>query len=261
MGTEAYKILGFSEHLYHYTSIDAVCGGIITKEGLVFRLTHYAYLNDTKEYDLGREVFSNRLKGAEKEYLEYVKSKPSYILSLSQKQDFLPMWGMYGKNGSGLMLGLSTDDLFNFVGTGLDECKYCNDNFIFDNDEDEAHITACIATYEKIKAKKIYDDVATYHLRRKLDELIPFIKSNYFAYEKEVRLAIKANKNDNISYRSIGNIIVPYITIILPKNILRKIMIGPTLDAKRVEQSLKLYLDDMGYEDVSIEVSHAPYRG
>ena len=38
-------------------------------------------------------------------------------------------------------------------------------------------------------------------------------------------------------------------------------MIGPTLDTNQAKQSLEMFLGDMEYKNVKIEISKAPYRG
>ena len=260
MENELYKNLGFTKFLYHYTSIDAICGGLITKEGLLFRLTHCAYLNDKREFNIGQDLFIKRLKGSQKEYIQYIANKPHYILAFSQQADFLPMWSMYGKNGSGVMLSLDTNIIFNSFGTILTECMYCNEELEFTNSEHEEYLKGVIESYNRIKSSGKYDDVAKFHIHTKLNEMIPLIKSDYFSYEKEVRLVIKGESNHKPSYRTDNNIIIPYITKILPKESLKNIMIGPTLDANQTKQSLEMFLGDIGYDNVKIEISKAPYR-
>ena len=249
-----------NELLYHYTSMDAVCGGMLTKDGISFRLTHYAYLNDRSEFDLGRDLFRTRLKGSAREYVQYMGDEPRYILSLSRKKDFLPMWSMYGKNGNGLMLGLKAEKVYQQTGGVLFDCLYCDENFNLDKDEDEEYIKASLNVYYTIKEKIGCVEIATQHLHKKLNELVPLVKSNYFSYEEEVRLALSAD-NYSVSYRSIGNMLIPYISILLPKDFLRKIMIGPTLETQRAKESIRMYLDSMGYKHVKLEISKAPYRG
>ena len=260
MTEELYKILGFSPLLYHYTSLDAICSGLLSKEGLSFRLTHYSYLNDKREFDIGRDLFIKKLNGEQREYIQYMDKNPCYILALSRQADFLPMWNMYGKKGNGVMLSLNTDDIFKSVGSVLEECMYCDEDFNFMKEAHEEQIKEIIESYNKIKSNRVYDDVATYHIRMKLNEIIPLIKSSYFSYEDEIRLVLKAENENNVSYRTNGNIIIPYITKLLPKDSLKEIMIGPTLDAKRTEQSLRMFLDNIGYNNVKIKISNAPYR-
>ena len=261
MTEELYKVLGFPRLLHHYTSLDAICGGLLSKEGLSFRLTHYAYLNDKREFDLGRDLFTIRLNGAQKEYIQFMNKEPYYILAFSRQADFLPMWSMYGKNGNGIMLSLKTDDIFNSVGSVLAEYMYCDEKFNFKNPEHEDYIKEIIKSYYQIKSSGKYDDVGTYHIRMKLNEMVPLIKSNYFSYEDEIRLVLKEEDKRKVSYRTNGKIIIPYITKMLPKESLGKNTIGPTLDATRTKQSLRMYLDYMEYDDVKIEISNAPYRG
>lgn len=247
--------------VYHYTSIDAVCDGIITEQGLSFRLTHYAYLNDRREFYLGRDLFRQRLKGSVRDYVNLMEKESHYILSLSHKKDFLPMWSMYGRNGNGIMLSLTSDMIYKSTGGVLMDCMYCDEKFNFGKLEDEQYIQSCIKVYETIKGKHGCIEQAQEHLHKKLNEVVPLIKSDYFAYEEEARLVIASDTQRREKYRSTGNIIIPYVLVTLPKASLKRIMIGPTLDTERAKRSLRMFLDSKGYSNVKIDVSKAPYRG
>lgn len=249
------------ELLHHYTSIDALCGGLVTSNGVLFRLSHYAFLNDKLEFNLGRELFSKYLDRECQSCIQNIENEPQYILSLSREADFLPMWSMYGRNGNGVMLSLSTEDFFKVSGSIVADCMYCNSKLNFDKSEDEEYVKQNIEVCNSIIKKEYFKQEALNHIRRKLIDLVPLIKSNYFAYEREVRLAVVANNPQSVKYRYSGALIIPYITILLPKSSLRKIMIGPTLDMTRIKYSLRMFLNDMGYENVKLETSNAPYRG
>jgi hypothetical protein len=84
------------------------------------------------------------------------------------------------------------------------------------------------------------------------------VKSSDFEYENEVR-AIFEQKDFEISYYLRHNIIVPYITISLPKDAIRSIWIGPTQDKDRTKMSLDKFLNSQGY-NLDIEVSEIDYR-
>ena len=88
---------------------------------------------------------------------------------------------MYGKNGSGIMLSFDTNIIFNSFGTILAECMYCNEELEFTNSEHEEYLKGVIESYNRIKSRGKYDDVAKFHIHTKLNEMIPLIKSDYFS--------------------------------------------------------------------------------
>ena len=67
-----------------------------------------------------------------------------------------------------------------------------------------------------------------------------------------------------IFYLIIKNgIIVPYVEIVLPKDYLRTIVIGPTRKSEDTITSLRYFLRSKGYDPKSIGISSSkvPYRG
>lgn len=103
--------------IYQYTNIDALFNGIILKEPknegaeICLWASNYLYMNDPSEIATGQEYVNKILK----EYLvedddnneiqDKMDDVDYYITSFSMTSDSLPMWGMYGKNGSGIALG------------------------------------------------------------------------------------------------------------------------------------------------------------
>lgn len=75
------------EILAHYTSLDAMFG-IIKKDGLHFRATHYDQLNDTHEYKWAYEPLLGEIakeRSTSKEEIDDLYKKFPYVISFSQK--------------------------------------------------------------------------------------------------------------------------------------------------------------------------------
>lgn len=103
-------ILGYIESdatiLYHYTSIDALFGGIIVKNNplpgkeICLWATNCCYMNDPEELNTGielaHEVLDIPLDESKQTIREQAKDK-IHIISFSSAIDCLPMWRMYGK--------------------------------------------------------------------------------------------------------------------------------------------------------------------
>jgi hypothetical protein len=137
--------------LYHYTSLTTFLEILkqVKEEHFILRGTDIKYLNDWSEMDYGTNILSECLKyyesyNPEKENksnqitpekwrefltLSTFKSEP-YITSLSQNQDNLPMWSMYGDNGNGIAIGLDFNiiklEYNNSKIAKLRKCKYDN---------------------------------------------------------------------------------------------------------------------------------------
>lgn len=265
--------------LYHYTSVDALFGGIIVKNNpepgkeICLWATNCRYMNDPKEFSTGirlahemLDIPSNEsIQAASEQIKEYI-----YIISFSSAGDFLPMWGMYGQNGHGLALGFDTAVLKTFF--SLFRCAYAteeNKKWIKERISELTYVPNDWWKHleEEDIVSKIFESFG--------EQLVVYIllwalgKHPAYEYEKEKRAIfhIKKDAHDSsesdkeaIKYRLRGNLIVPYIELYLPKSALKEIWIGPTNDMERATKSLKTYLDHMGFNEVEIKQSKVPYR-
>lgn len=275
--------------LYHYTSVDALLGGIIVKnkpepdKEICLWATNCRYMNDPEELNTGIQ-FANKILDSlfdksmqndckQKENEERLKDK-TYITSFSSAVDCLPMWGMYGQNGHGLALGFDTSvlkmslPLFKSVYTTEEKEKWLKEElskltYVPDN------------LWNQLEGENIFSTF----FENSLNMLSVYIllwtlsKNPAYAYEEEVRCMLIVNKEYNhktkdpsiekkeiIKYRLKNNLIVPYVELYLPKSALKEIWIGPTNDMERATRSLRAYLDHMGFNDVEIKQSKVPYR-
>ncbi|MBD5391661.1 DUF2971 domain-containing protein [bacterium] len=143
--------------LLHYTTATGLLGMFkdYTKEQPNIRLwaTHYMYLNDPEEYELGKKICTEIIEQIEqelnvptdcrvktciqdKEYLceidKYRKTSQGqlvnpYIISFSKVNDSLHMWDMYSSKGNGLALVFNCQKLLD-AKILLKDCFYCNPN-------------------------------------------------------------------------------------------------------------------------------------
>lgn len=246
--------------LYHYTSIDALFGGIIVKDNpkpgkeICLWATNCCYMNDPEELNTGfrmaHEVLDLPCDESVQAGIEKIKNF-MHIISFSSAIDCLPMWGMYGKNGHGLALGFDSTQL----GTPfkLYKCLYANEiNKKLIKDE--------ISTLSVFKGENIFLEIIENFVNIFVCYvlLLAFSKNPAYEYEHEVRCFFP-EKND-IKYRLRDNLIVPYVERYIPKSSLKEIWIGPTNDMDRATNSLRNYLDYMGFNNVEIKQSKVPYR-
>lgn len=141
----------------HYTTTTGLLGMFndYSKEQPHIKLwaTHYMYMNDPKEYELGKNLCTQIIDQIEQELNvpnecrvrtcvedetyrsvieEYRKTNKGqlicpYILSFSKAYDSLHMWDMYAANGNGLSLVFNNQKLIDAQILTKD-CFYCNPN-------------------------------------------------------------------------------------------------------------------------------------
>ena len=273
--------------IYQYTNIEALFNGIIVKapnkidEDICLWASHYKYLNDPSEIVIGLKYFEEILnyfieKENNETKIDSIDDADYFITSFSTTIDSLPMWNMYGKNGTGIALGFDSDIIH----------KKNNESFLYKcvylDKEIRDKITYFCESYKGEKIKEcnlkmillVIFGVVLYSLFKDekptkefmADNIMPFwqfmsfAKNAAYKYENEVRLLIQPDKESEIKYRCQNNLIIPYMENFFPRKALKEIWVGPTNDMGRTEKSLKTYLDYMGFSDVEIKQSEVPYR-
>lgn len=270
--------------IYQYTNIDALFNGIIVKEQkkegaeICLWASNYLYMNDPSEIATGQEYINKILKeyfvedDGDKDIQDKMDDLDYYITSFSMASDSLPMWGMYGKNGSGIALGFDRA-IIEKTNPSLYRCTY------LDQDLKDKVKSFC----EKVKGEKITQKALSVVLiialfamllnkdkkqnEEFLNAFMPFLlfmiyaKAPAYKYEDEVRLLIHPDKDSVIKFRTQNNLIVPYIENHFPKEALKIVLVGPTNDMKRTVKSIDRYLKHKGFNDVQIIESEVPYRG
>ncbi len=254
--------------LYHYTSIDALFGGIIVKDNpkpnreICLWATNCLYMNDPKELDTGiqfaHEILDIPINDSVQSAKELAKDK-TFIISFSSAVDCLPMWRMYGKNGHGLALGFDTATLKKTI--YLTKCIYTHDS---NKKKLKEEIAKWKDQPESCRKQSIIDNILSEILENSTNILGTYIlfwllgKNPAYEYEQEVRWLFPAE--ETIKYRLRENLIIPYVEQYLPKSALKEIWLGPTNNMERAFHSLRNYLDHMGFNHVEIKQSNVPYR-
>lgn len=262
---------------YHYSSLEALVGGIILPEPLppmenppynpsipqaqqvCLWASDSRYMNDKDECRFGLKVVGSlQSKFPDLDFSLSNHHVSTAFISFSQTLDSLPMWNMYGRNGSGVMLvfnSLSGAFAYNrgrrIIPTRV-QCEYCKTKQY----NNSSYINSIVDRFTLLYKAKLLDvqDIFT----NTLQEIIAAIKREEYKYENETRLVFL---NMNYKYRVSNNIIVPYIPVYFHKLQLCEIWIGPTQDQDRSAQSLRMFLDSRGFEHVIIKKSEIPYRG
>ena len=88
-------------------------------------------------------------------------------------------------------------------------------------------------------------------------------KNEAYKHERETRGVVCCDNASLVKYRVRNGYIAPYVEIRVPKEALKKIVVGPTNNKVLTMQSIYHFLQINGYDINKIDVvsSKIPYRG
>ena len=266
--------------LFHYTSIGTLMKilDINDDKKICLRATHAKYFNDPFEYKLAVDMFKTSLVQYEKQNL--IKDKKSqnfdkksfaslgilagypYILSLSENADDLTMWRTYGADGKGVAIGFDKKMLNDYsedrenINTRLIKCQYKKEAII------KGLIVYWDAIYNKINFQGKRISTESFRLIFDLSNFCFSFKRNEYQNEKEWRLCKNDWDNKNIRFQERDGLIIPYIEYTFPKEIIKKIIIGPCLNKLLTRESILILLKSRKFQltKESIAMSRVPYR-
>ncbi|RHU25218.1 DUF2971 domain-containing protein [Parabacteroides sp. TM07-1AC] len=296
--------------VFHYTNAGTLASMLnnTSKEKILmtFWASHISYMNDPEEIEYGVGKMWEVLPDVEKELsipigqriteldrkeldeliwdrnIEENSLTNMYSVSFSKSFDSLPMWNMYGQNGSGVCLGFDLNELNDFlnsnnkeplmkitygVGEYIDSLQKADEemniwkeyvkhvyktnmNFIVGNFKMETEVQ------ENVDTKIALDN---YMLLR---AFVPSnIKNPAYKYEDEYRFCCR-EFNNKVNYRNRNGLLLPYIEVKLPLTALKLVAIGPTADKNRqmmlVAKLLKEKASD--FKSLTFYSSEIPYR-
>lgn len=251
--------------VYYYTDIDALLNGIIVDEPkqdeeICLWATRCTHLNDKKELVEGVNKLKRLIGPTAIDKLRK-DSRKGHSLSFSRKRDSLPMWSMYGKNGTGVMLALNTDVLVDKYGNRFQPCIYTGTKYD-------------TKVFSIMKNRKWGDKYSKATPNMKLLAIvcmclqyIMLLKNGAFEYENECRVigigapCFASEKEREIFYRNKNFAITPYIKEYLPKTALKEIWLGPNNNPKLSKETLEEFLKSKGLTNVKVRTSKVPYSG
>lgn len=248
------------EIVYHYTTMSAlysIINGIKSNEdGSYFELyaTYYRFANDPTEYFFANECIYEAIRTYEDQQGEDHEASNMYkkvfdgvggflqepfIVSFSALEDDLSMWRMYGGNGLGIAIGVDANSLMTaFKDEIFYPCTY-KDRISFIEELNSEKIAKIFYEFSKkiVEEGPIYD---TNMLRRILKYRL-FIKQSCYSPECEWRIALLRMMED-CGFREKNGMIIPYHSMKIPLDFLKKIYIGPCLDKDLHELSLRNFI-------------------
>lgn len=248
--------------LYHYTKLENLTS-IIQKDKLSFWLSNYKEFDDRSE---GEYI----LKVQQEFYPDWIYNNiERYVLSLSRRKDNLPMWKEYANNATGIALEIETDKIKPSIFCRLLSCDY---ELKTVKERSEA-IKMIKEKYDNIDAEREYaeyckrfPDLEPQGLKDfnekigVLDASVDLIriKRSCYSYEEEVRLIVNPyNDNFHILFKN-GKLRRCY-EYNIDKGALTKIYVGSN-NSDKIVDTIKSYMQSVGYEDFDVEKVDLPYR-
>ncbi len=219
------------------------------------------YLDADKENQCRKECIEKPIDGT------IEKGMVPYTMSFSTKEDFLPMWKMYGDDFKGVCLKFDLLELTKYL---YDDCQF---GFVsYDGEVDVSYLKEIFSS--------IYDWEAKHResmdINEKIEELSllcvcisPFVKSSDWAYEQEFRIEISRFYNLEIDRESlrkhqfnglIRKRVEPYVYYPICPNALQEIIIGPHADFNTYEYIIRKELKECLLNDVKIIPSSIEIR-
>lgn len=270
-----------SDLLYHYTSISTLLKILdisATAKLICFWATHAKYFNDPYEYNLAisllkRSMYRYEVENSiqDKKSKDFNKKAVSgfgylagypFILSFSENKDDLIMWRTYGSDGKGIAIGLDKKILQEYseskeiINTRLLRCEYREDAIL------RGLTRYWTPVYDKIDFTGGKTTLNSFRLLFDISNFGFSFKKSEYKNEREWRLCKNEMKSENIFFLEKGGILIPYIKHFFPREIVKKIIVGPCVNKTITKESIENLLKARKYtfDKNFIQMSKVPYR-
>lgn len=280
------------ERVYYYTSMavfQSLLQNIQIIEGkphFMFWASNIFYMNDPQEFYYGHEMLMKVLEKLEYEWNvedrfcvskiwdQYTSNDKEewghillneihkqggspYVISFSQKEDYLPMWVHYANRGKGVCMAFA-----DYRNTPIVKDKMGKDYFEIIDDLHTS--TVCYEDFEETESpmetiRKMYVSYLDKIYLEKDENIIfqkklgllagltrfcaPRLKTMHYRYESEKRIIRLLSDNDlsKIKFRTnVNGNIVPYIEVPIPCSQLDYVIIGPCANYELTESAIDL---------------------
>ena len=267
--------------LYQYSDIGALCGLVKNRE---LWATHFRYLNDRKEFDLGLKYAIDFAKSQyERQNSFFVKKflktfcdieevcEEKHVLpfhrlgifarSFSSKCDLLSQWRGYGRGYKSVCMGFSKDELEKSLFVGNQTCLLRK--VIYDLEKQETLVyefmKRCCQIFANNPQDFIDDERYFESIRRVLVtglvQLILGFKEKCWEEEAEWRV-IAIQDNSVLDYKQNAFGLVPFIKLPIALNVLKTVMLPKSENYILSRKSLKMFLSRYnGVANVEVEES------
>lgn len=254
-----------------------------TNPNLTIWATHYSYMNDPKEFEIGVETCIPLIKEIEdvkniaandrlysylnedkdiarqigllgSQFKNHNSMISPYSISFSKLKDSLQMWNRYGQNGNGIALCFDMDKIRqnkNFY--KFDSCVYINNKEVTDEIIKKVK-NKLLILYNRLY-KEIPSIISPFYTGDDYEALRVFFFSTLLfmgvasfikdeAYADEKEYRILAFGENEILFRERNGEIIPYVEYKVPIEALANVIVGPTRDFERTRNSIMLLLNN-----------------
>lgn len=269
----------FPDTIYHYTSASGL-NGILDSKTIWF--TRWDFLNDLTEHQIIHKIIEECLTefDGEANFTKHVRDinrlfqmgkKPNYFFSVdrdiylasfSKDGDSLPLWMGYTKS--------SKHDGYN-IGFNSKLIRETNDDLciapiIYDIEQQKCIIRNFIQHLaliwsQQTKSQHPKPDISQQIQHSIFDftsEVGPLFKHYCYSHEAEVRIIVRANK-ENAKIRSANGLLIPYVPVPFEKKVVRNITVSPSLDSESASNGIRSAIETYGYK-ATICLSSLPFR-
>jgi hypothetical protein len=280
--------------LYHYTSLNGLCG-ILTKKNIW--ATHIQYFNDRSEFihttELAEEIFGellvssvfntkirNIIKSIGKSFHAFANDISRkfnigiYVTSFSGNGDLLSQWRGYCNSGAGCSIGIDRALLLDIAVSNDCDLIECNYESNQQKPDLRNYITQALDSYSLNKLieppnDNMIDDIAS-NIYKLIARIAPKYKDAAFKEEREWRLVPRELRSnlDEVNFRIGQSSLIPFIEFKL--NIIRgydfgyvpvkEVIIGPSLDKELAKKSLEQLRYKLNIPVFPIKSSLIPFR-
>jgi hypothetical protein len=273
------------ELLWHYTGAEGLLG--IVSEGQ-FRATDVFFFNDSSEVHYTLELIERALPEVRSvldpgpatqvldgiiEQIGALRRSPEfpyrmYAVCFCEEPDLLSQWRGYGALGGGFALGFSYQAMVDCISkTELGVSRIWYDPADQSQLIRETVVCACktlLRVSAKVEQRRNIRDLARQaasYAFKILCIIAVSLKSPAFREEREWRVIDYASLERTASFLVRRGIVVPYVSLSLPLSALRRVQIGPTLEPKSAQRSVKEVLRSYRIDGVTVDCSAIPLRG
>ncbi len=222
---------------------------------------------DHRDYDVYK-AFIDRVNKKLKTLYDYI-TESIFTFSLSQETDLLSQWRGYCPQNNGYCVVFDIDRLFEQIQAALASVHLVE--CVYEKDRKEKKLKKLLNAYwgeylaletDKQRLKTI-DEFA--------DEvmlLASHFKHPSFSEEKEKRIVVFSEHvpDGDHKFREGRFSIIPYIELPAPRELIKKIVIGPTSNKNLSKRAVEMFLEKaFGFPpslfgDLDVEFSKTPYR-
>lgn len=201
----------------------------------------------------------------------YENHQVPFIVSFSEKGDFLPMWTTYANNGNGICLGFDNHEYeMKWNNKDVDILYYLHATTVNYNSFDESIKKVLLKMYRE----KYLEYITEKNVEKRTNMMInayiifsiiaaPYHKHKAYEYEAEARLIRFKNDESDVKYRcNDRGRLIPYIEVPVKKEYLKQVIIGPCADYVSLKRELicEFTKYDIKIDKDSIIPSNVPYR-